>query len=133
MGNACQPCFLSSMPSSPERLSYNFGWTNMPLRRAIIYVSLVMSLLLAAAACSRSASYYFDKGKQLAAQGKPDEAELNFRNALLKDAKLGPAYFQLSDIYIKTNRAREAYELLRQAVEQLLTSKPRSSSRTSAW
>ena len=38
-------------------------------------------------ACSRSASYYIAKGKQLRAKGKFEEAVLNFQKAIKKDPR----------------------------------------------
>jgi tetratricopeptide (TPR) repeat protein len=79
-------------------------------------VAIILSLSLA---CGRSASYYVDKGKQFRAQGKLEEAALNFQKALQKDSRNGAAYLELGGIYLQQKKGAEAYRALFRAVELL--------------
>ena len=74
-------------------------------------------ILISALGCSRSASFYLDRGKQLAAQGKLDEAVITLQRALQKDPRLGAAYRELGSIYIKQQKGLEAFRAFEQAVQ----------------
>src|SRR5258706_13556259 len=76
-------------------------------------------IFLSTLACSRSAPYYLARGKQLAAQGKLDEAAVTLQKAIQKDPKLGSAYRELGSVYIKQQRGLEAFRALDQAVQLL--------------
>src|SRR5262249_22521508 len=75
------------------------------------------SISLITLACGRTPLDYLNKGRQLSAQGKIDDAKLNFQKALQRDAKLGPAYLELGTLYIKQGDNRDAYAALSSAVD----------------
>jgi tetratricopeptide (TPR) repeat protein len=66
-------------------------------------------------ACGKSARQYLDRGNQLAAEKKYDDAILNYRNAIKKNAS-GEAYHLLGEALLKTGKVGEAYQALSTAV-----------------
>jgi tetratricopeptide (TPR) repeat protein len=96
--------------SGPER--------RLDLIRAACLCILVFSLATLSG-CSASKESYLTKGNKLFAAGKYDEAALNYRAAIQKDAGFGEAYYRLGLTTIKLNNAREAYTALFRAVQLL--------------
>jgi tetratricopeptide (TPR) repeat protein len=78
---------------------------------------LTVLLILTGSACTRSARYYTDKGKQLFAEGKYSDADLNFRKARQIDPKYGDAYYQLGLVALEMKKPTDAYLALARAVE----------------
>ncbi|HUA19928.1 MAG TPA: tetratricopeptide repeat protein [Bryobacteraceae bacterium] len=78
-------------------------------------IILLLGLALCAAGC-RSARQYLDRGNQLFAAGRYEEAEINYRNAIQKDARSGEAQYRLGLTLLKLNKAAEAYQTLTRAV-----------------
>jgi tetratricopeptide (TPR) repeat protein len=79
---------------------------------------LVLSLV-ALPGCSASKQSYVAKGNKLFAAGKYQEAALNYRAAIQKDAAYGEAYYRLGLTAVKLDQAREAYNSLFRAVQLL--------------
>lgn len=79
---------------------------------------LVSASLLSLVACTSSHGYVV-KGNQLFAQGKYDDAILNYRKATQKDPKLGEAYYRLGLASLKRDDSIRAYEALSRAAELL--------------
>src|ERR1700674_377132 len=69
----------------------------------------------------RSAGSYVEKGNRLLAQGKVEEARLNYRRAIQKDTNFGEAYYRLGLALIRLERPREALPPLEQAARLLPT------------
>lgn len=77
--------------------------------------AIVLPSILLLTGC-RSANSYFDKGNAAFARGQFDEASLDYRNAIQKDAGFGEAYFREGLTELKQNKAAEALQDLEQAV-----------------
>src|SRR5260370_1063632 len=78
------------------------------MKKLLIFTCAVLSLL-ANAACSRSPKSYVDKGVRFAAEGKLDEAVLNFRKAIQHNAAYGEAYLALGKAQLGMRDVSEAY------------------------
>ena len=68
---------------------------------------------------------YLRRGRDFAAQGKPDDAAFQFRKAIQKDPKYGEAYLRYGQLLERQNKTAEAFALLSRAVE-LTPSSPKS-------
>jgi tetratricopeptide (TPR) repeat protein len=64
----------------------------------------------------KSTRQYLDRGNQLFAAGKYDDATLNYRNAIKKDPESGEAYYRLGLSLLRQGKASEAYQALNRAV-----------------
>jgi len=70
--------------------------------------------MLGLAGC-RSANSYLDKGNAVFAQGKFEEAALNYGKAVQKDPAFGEAYYRAALAELKQNKAAEALQDFKQA------------------
>ena len=75
----------------------------------------IFALVLVMTACSTKRSYV-EKGNALFAQGKYQDASINYRKAIQKDAQYGEAYYRLGLSAIKQDQGTEAYGALTRAV-----------------
>jgi tetratricopeptide (TPR) repeat protein len=66
--------------------------------------------------CGKSARQYLDRGNQLFAAGKYDDAAINYRNAIKKSPELGEAHYRLGLALLRKGNASEAFQELRRAV-----------------
>jgi tetratricopeptide (TPR) repeat protein len=89
--------------------------SNLPLNYARCTVLILLAL--ASAACLRRPEYYVKRGNQFAAQGKYNEAELNYRNAIQKNANFGEAFYQLALTELNEGKVIDAYRNLARAVQ----------------
>src|SRR5262249_7236086 len=62
---------------------------------------------------------YMQRGEQSFDQGKDEDASVNLRKAIQKDANLGEAYYKLAQTYLKLNDRRNAYQNYLRAVDLL--------------
>ncbi len=92
-------------------------WTSELIRAACLCI-LVFSLATLSG-CSASKQTYLAKGNKLFAAGKYDEAALNYRAAIQKDAGFGEAYYRLGLTAVKLDHARDAFSALFRAVQLL--------------
>jgi tetratricopeptide (TPR) repeat protein len=92
-------------------------WRSDLIRAACLCI-LVCSLATLSG-CSASKQSYLAKGNKLFAAGKYDEAALNYRAAIQKDAGFGEAYYRLGLTAVKLDQARDAYSALFRAVQLL--------------
>ena len=83
-----------------------------PVRLAIV---VLPSLFLSLAGC-RSANSYVERGNAAFHEGQFEEASLNYRKAVQKDANFGEAYHRAALAELKLNQAAEALQDLREAV-----------------
>ena len=65
--------------------------------------------------CGKSAVQYLDRGNQLFADKKYDDAILNYRNAIQKSPS-GEAYYRLGLAFLKEGKVGDAYQSLTNAV-----------------
>lgn len=87
------------------------------MRTPALFISPVCLFLLVS--CGRSPEAYLEKGNSYFTAGKYEEAALNYRKAVSKDARFGEAYYRLGLTALKTKDATEAYRALSSAVEIL--------------
>jgi tetratricopeptide (TPR) repeat protein len=73
--------------------------------------------LVAACGCSATKQSYVAKGNKLFAAAKYQEAALNYRSAIQKDAGYEDAYYRLGLTAVKLGQGREAYDSLLRAVQ----------------
>jgi len=90
------------------------------LRIRFIFVCFVVSLLLASG-CKKDPEVakrqYLESGQKFLQQGKYQQAEIQFRNALKIDPRFADAYLQLSKAAIATARWQDAFGNLQRAVQ----------------
>ncbi len=82
------------------------------MKRIAVAVIVLCSLALLTASCRRSPQGYLEKGNQLYAAGKNEEAILNYRKAIQRDAQFGEAHYRLALAELKTGNAGAAYPAL---------------------
>ena len=78
-------------------------------------IGLTLFSALLASGC-KSARQYIDRGNQLFAAGKYEDASINYRNAIKKDARSSDAYYHLGLSLLKEGKGGEAFQTLNQAV-----------------
>ena len=82
-----------------------------------LWLALASTVLIAS--CGRGAKSYVALGNDYFQKGKYEDASINYRKAIQKDARNGEAYFGLGKAATKQGHAQEAYLNLTRA-EQLL-------------
>lgn len=93
------------------------------MSRRFALPSLLLCCLLAAllTGCNRDPNVrrqkYFDSGQRFFAQAKYREAIIQYSNAIQIDPRFAPAYYQLSQAYLKLGDSRRAYPELLLTVE----------------
>src|SRR5579863_2220264 len=90
------------------------SFISFPLRPSVIALSSILLL----AGC-RSAYNYFERGNTAFAQGRFQEASLDYRKAVQKDPSFGEAYYRAGLAELKLNKAAEALQDLQTAVQLL--------------
>lgn len=84
------------------------------------FFSVLAALVLVfSTACGHSAKYYLDKARGESAQGKVQDAEVNYRKAIQLDANNGEAYYQLGSLLLKERKSQDAYGALSRASDML--------------
>jgi tetratricopeptide (TPR) repeat protein len=78
-------------------------------------ITLFVLTTLCISGC-KSAKQYTDRGNQLFAGGKYEDASINYRNAIKKDPRSSDAYYHLGLSLLKQGKAGEAFQDLNQAV-----------------
>jgi tetratricopeptide (TPR) repeat protein len=91
-------------------------WRSEVIRAACLCI-LVFSLATLSGCASKLS--YLAKGNKLFAAGKYEEAALNYRAAIQKDAAFGEAYYRLGLTAGKLSQVRDAYTALFRAVQLL--------------
>jgi tetratricopeptide (TPR) repeat protein len=66
--------------------------------------------------CSQTSQQYVAKGNASYEAGKYDEAIINYKKAIQRDAKFGEGYYRLGLAELKTGHSREAYGALNTAL-----------------
>jgi tetratricopeptide (TPR) repeat protein len=75
-----------------------------------------VALVVCLSGCGKSVRQYIDRGNQLSAAGKYDEAALNYRNAIKKSPELGEAHYRLALALLRKGSTSEAYQELNRAI-----------------
>jgi tetratricopeptide (TPR) repeat protein len=73
-------------------------------------------LCLLGASCGRSARHYFDIGAKQDEAGRYDDAIINYRKAIQKNANMADAYYGLGRTLLKKQKTRESFAALERAV-----------------
>jgi tetratricopeptide (TPR) repeat protein len=81
----------------------------------VFFCGLAVCCALITASCGRSPQAYLEKGNQYFAAGKYDDAILNYRKAIQKDARFGEAFYRLALADLKKKDYRDAYATLTSA------------------
>ncbi|MBZ5610602.1 MAG: tetratricopeptide repeat protein [Acidobacteriia bacterium] len=85
--------------------------------RTKLWTAVWLVATISSVACGKSARQYVDRGNQLFAAGKYEDASINYRNAIKKDSTFGEAQYRLALALLKQNKAGEAYQALNRAVD----------------
>src|ERR1700692_2518722 len=96
-----------SVPVGPNHTKY--GIRNSFSIASCIAIATIIS------GCG-GATRYIERGNQFYATGKYEDATLEYRNAIKKDARSGEAYYRLGLAQLKLNHGNEAYEALSRSV-----------------
>ena len=96
--------------------------------RSIRLVAVILAVLVGLASCSRDPNvvkkHYLESGNKYFDKGRYKEASIQYRNALKRDAKYGPAYYKLALVSLKTGDIGGAVSSLRRAVELIQKDQP---------
>ena len=95
----------------------------MSMKRITVPAVLWCGAAIFTAGCRQSPQDYLAKGNQFFTAGKNEEAILNYKKALQKDARFGEAYYRLALAELKTGDGRDAYPALVSA-SRLLPDRP---------
>jgi len=87
--------------------------------RRVVSAGIFTVLLAALCGCGATKQAYVAKGNKLFAAAKYQDAELNYRAAIQKDATYGEAYYRLGLAAIKLDQGQNAYDALFRAVQLL--------------
>lgn len=79
--------------------------------------AVALTCLVLSSSCSRSPSYYVDRGNGFFASKNYEEAEIQYRKALQQDPKLAEAYYRLGLVEIERGEAFAAFAALNHATE----------------
>src|SRR5690349_14250446 len=91
--------------------------------RSTKYVLIAAALIALGifAGCSKNPEVakkdFLESGKGYLQQGKPQEASIQFRNALRLDARYAEAYYQLALADLQLQHWQDAYKNLQQALD----------------
>ena len=96
--------------------------------RSIRLVAVILAVLVGLASCSRDPNvvkkHYLESGNKYFDKGRYKEASIQYRNALKRDPKYGPAYYKLALVGLKTGDISGAVSSLRRAVELIPKDQP---------
>src|SRR2546423_12558247 len=84
---------------------------NQNMARKILF-ALVPILSAGTVPCRQTPQHYVAKGNAFYEAGKYDDAIINYRKAIQRDAKFGEGYYRLGLAELKTGHSREAYGTL---------------------
>jgi tetratricopeptide (TPR) repeat protein len=84
-----------------------------------VCLCVLIVALAGAWGCGATKQSYVAKGNQLFARARYEEAALNYRAAIQRDASFGEAYYRLGLTAVKLNQPREAYQASFRAVQLL--------------
>jgi tetratricopeptide (TPR) repeat protein len=76
----------------------------------------ILILIVLNSACGISPVQYVERGNKLFDSEQYADAEINYRKAIQKDAKLGEAYYRLGTLQLRESHPEEAYKSLLSAV-----------------
>src|SRR5208337_2009343 len=71
--------------------------------------TVVLLALLAELGCRRGAQFYLDRGNRLFAEGKFEEAGINYRKCVSSSPQMAEAHYRLALDEVKRGHRSEAY------------------------
>jgi tetratricopeptide (TPR) repeat protein len=96
--------------------------------RSIRFVAIILAVLVGFTSCSRDPNVvkkrYLESGNKYFEKGRYKEASIQYRNALKRDPKYGPAYYKLALVGIKAGDVTGAVAALHRAVELIPPDQP---------
>ncbi|MCU1238017.1 MAG: Tetratricopeptide 2 repeat protein [Candidatus Solibacter sp.] len=96
--------------------------------RSIRFVAFTLALLVGLVSCSRDPAVvkkrYYESGNKYFANGRYKEASIQYRNALKRDPKYGPAHYKLALVGLKVGDVAGAVSSLRRAIELVPPDQP---------
>src|ERR1017187_10075825 len=96
--------------------------------RSIRFVAIILAVLVGFTSCSRDPNVvkkrYLESGNKYFEKGRYKEASIQYRNALKRDPRYGPAYYKLALISLKSGEITNAVSYLRRAVELIPPDQP---------
>lgn len=96
--------------------------------RSIRLVAIILAVLIGFTSCSRDPNVvkkrYYDSGNKYFDKERWKEASIQYRNALKRDRKYGPAHYKLALVDLKTGDISGAVVSLRNAVDLLPLDSP---------
>ncbi len=103
--------------NNAETFDGHYGGTPQERTPGGVLAVLLVVFQLSLGACTQ-APEYLSRGKQLLADGKFQEADVQFRNALKKDPGLAEAYLELGGVSLKLGNKTDAEKFYSQAIER---------------
>jgi len=85
----------------------------------VVTISVSVALMAMLGGCTLSKQSYLLKGDKLVAEGKYEDAVLNYRKAIQRDPNFGEAYYRLGLAALKMQHGRDAFEALFRATQLL--------------
>jgi tetratricopeptide (TPR) repeat protein len=96
--------------------------------RSIRVIAFVLAMLVGLVSCSRDPAVvkkrYFESGNKYFDRGRYKEASIQYRNALKRDMKYGPAHYKLALVSLKVGDIGGAVQSLRRAIELVPPDQP---------
>jgi tetratricopeptide (TPR) repeat protein len=96
--------------------------------RSIRVVAIILAVLVGFVSCSRDPAVvkkrYYESGNKYFDKGRYKEASIQYRNALKRDPKYGPAHYKLALVSLKVGDIGGAVASLRRAIELLPPDQP---------
>ena len=96
--------------------------------RSIRLVAVILAMLVGLASCSRDPNVvkkrYLESGNKYFDKARYKEASIQYRNALKRDPKYGPAHYKLGLVALKVSDVAGAVPSLRKAVELIPADQP---------
>jgi tetratricopeptide (TPR) repeat protein len=96
--------------------------------RSIRLIAVVLAVLVGLVSCSRDPAVvkkrYLESGNKYFEKGRFKEASIQYRNALKRDPKYGPAYYKLALVSLKSGDIASSVASLRRAIELLPLDQP---------
>src|SRR6266567_5914654 len=96
--------------------------------RSIRIVAMIVAVLVGLTSCSRDPNVvkkrYYESGNKYFEKGRWKEASIQYRNALKRDRKYGPAYYKLALVDMKTGDVGGAVVAYRNAVDLIPPDQP---------
>ena len=96
--------------------------------RSIRFIAIILAVLVGLVSCSRDPAVvkkrYLESGNKYFEKGRYKEASIQYRNALKRDLKYGPAHYKLALVSLKMGDLSAAVPSLRRAIELIPADQP---------